>query len=406
MAMQLILFDDDTARDWMPFALTRPVGELLFGARTFRERAERFTGLRCAGHLAGADLQTFEEAQCAPGLAADQIDERVGRVFWCSRAVPHPGARFSAPSASGVIQVGGQPAGYYAAPGSPSPDSAFLKHPAAAETPAVCAVDGVVLQNVWELITRLADRLREDFRAATNLDAPIAVPPAGSGQVRYEHGLLRVAPTAIIEPGVLFDFSEGPIWIEDGANVRAFTRLAGPAFIGPGSTLLGGSFSGVAIGPVCKVHGEVEETTLLGYSNKAHEGFLGHAYLGRWVNLGALTTNSDLKNNYGTVRMWTPRGEVDTGEMKLGCLLGDHVKTGIGMMINTGTVIGAGSNVYGAPQPPKYVAPFRWGSGDALVGYDFERFLATAETAMDRRNVTLTAGLREVLRHAWQRAQE
>jgi UDP-N-acetylglucosamine diphosphorylase / glucose-1-phosphate thymidylyltransferase / UDP-N-acetylgalactosamine diphosphorylase / glucosamine-1-phosphate N-acetyltransferase / galactosamine-1-phosphate N-acetyltransferase len=91
----------------------------------------------------------------------------------------------------------------------------------------------------------------------------------------------------------------------------------------------------------------VEETVVLGYSNKAHDGFLGHAYLGRWVNLGALTTNSDLKNNYGTIRMWTPGGETDTGLIKLGCLLGDYVKTGIGALLNTGTVVGAGSNLFG-----------------------------------------------------------
>jgi UDP-N-acetylglucosamine diphosphorylase / glucose-1-phosphate thymidylyltransferase / UDP-N-acetylgalactosamine diphosphorylase / glucosamine-1-phosphate N-acetyltransferase / galactosamine-1-phosphate N-acetyltransferase len=140
---------------------------------------------------------------------------------------------------------------------------------------------------------------------------------------------------------------------------------------------------------------------VLGYSNKAHAGFLGHAYLGRWVNLGAMTTNSDLKNNYGTIRMWTPEGDADTGLIKLGCLLGDYVKTGIGSLLNTGTVVGAGSNLYGTAMPPKYVPPFSWGSGAELVAFDAERFLALTETVMKRRDLSLPASMREMLRRSY-----
>jgi UDP-N-acetylglucosamine diphosphorylase / glucose-1-phosphate thymidylyltransferase / UDP-N-acetylgalactosamine diphosphorylase / glucosamine-1-phosphate N-acetyltransferase / galactosamine-1-phosphate N-acetyltransferase len=189
-------------------------------------------------------------------------------------------------------------------------------------------------------------------------------------------------------------------------TVRSFTRLGGPAYVGPGSTLLGGPFAAVSIGPMCKVHGEMEETIVLGYSNKAHDGFLGHACLGRWVNLGAMTTNSDLKNNYGRIRMWTPSGDADTGLVKLGCLLGDHVKTGIGALLNTGTVVGAGSNLFGSELPPKYVPPFSWGSGSELVAYDVERFLAVAGTVMGRRGLELGDGMRQLLREAWRLGRE
>jgi UDP-N-acetylglucosamine diphosphorylase/glucosamine-1-phosphate N-acetyltransferase len=154
----------------------------------------------------------------------------------------------------------------------------------------------------------------------------------------------------------------------------------------------------VSIGPVCKVHGEVEETVVLGYSNKAHDGFLGHAYLGMWVNLGALTTNSDLKNNYGDVRVWTPGGETDTGSRKVGCFLGDHVKTAIGTMINTGTVVEAGANIFGG-MPPKYVPPFSW--GDPGGEYDIDRFLETAAIVLGRRDVELGGGQRALLREAF-----
>jgi UDP-N-acetylglucosamine diphosphorylase/glucosamine-1-phosphate N-acetyltransferase len=215
--------------------------------------------------------------------------------------------------------------------------------------------------------------------------------------------LVRVDPRNVaIEPFVLLDVSAGPIWLEQGVTIRSFTRLAGPAWIGRSTTLLGGSISASSIGPHCKIRGEVEATVVNGFTNKAHDGFLGHAYVGRWVNLGALTTNSDLKNNYGTVRIWTPDGETDTGEKKIGCLLGDHVKTAIGTMFNTGTVVGAGANIFGAGMPPKRVSPFAW--GDTGATWDIDRFLETAETAMGRRNVALTPGLRAVLRRAWQTA--
>jgi hypothetical protein len=118
-----------------------------------------------------------------------------------------------------------------------------------------------------------------------------------------------------------------------------------------------------------------------------------------------MTTNSDLKNNYGTVRLWTPEGEVDTGEMKIGCFLGDHVKTGIGSLLNTGTVVGPGSNLFGTEQPPKYVPAFSWGSGEDLVEYKFDKFIATAQTAMGRRKVPLSDRQRKLLETAWQRGR-
>jgi UDP-N-acetylglucosamine diphosphorylase/glucosamine-1-phosphate N-acetyltransferase len=213
---------------------------------------------------------------------------------------------------------------------------------------------------------------------------------------------LSLGSNVRIEPGVVLDFRAGPIRLDDEVEIRAFTRLAGPAFVGRSSTLLGGSLTAVTIGPRCKVRGEIEATVMLGYSNKAHDGFLGHAYVGSWVNLGAFTTNSDLKNNYGTVRIWTPAGEVDTGEMKIGCFLGDHVKTAIGSLINTGTVVGPGSNLFGG-MPPKYVPAFSWGAD--LGEYEFEKFMATARIALSRRSVPLSDGYREMLQRAWQRGR-
>jgi UDP-N-acetylglucosamine diphosphorylase/glucosamine-1-phosphate N-acetyltransferase len=220
-----------------------------------------------------------------------------------------------------------------------------------------------------------------------------------------EHPLV-LGEGARLEPGCALDTSDGPIWIDRGATVRAFTRLVGPSYVGPGSTVLGGAVGPVAIGPVCRIRGEIAESVCLGYTNKQHDGHIGHAYLGRWVNLGAETTNSDLKNNYGAVRLWTPGGEADTGQVKMGCLLGDHVKTGIGLLLNTGTVVGAGSNLWGAILPPRFVPPFSWGSGPDLTEYRVDKFLEVAERAMARRDVVLSDSSRAQLRLAWERSRQ
>jgi UDP-N-acetylglucosamine diphosphorylase/glucosamine-1-phosphate N-acetyltransferase len=203
----------------------------------------------------------------------------------------------------------------------------------------------------------------------------------------------------------VFDVRHGPILVEDEVEIRAGTRLAGPAAIGARSRLLGGSFEAISTGPHSYLRGEVAETVVLGHSNKAHDGYLGHSYVGKWVNLGAFTTNSDLKNNYRPIKVWTPSGVQDTGELKLGCFLGDHVKTGIGLLLGTGTIMGAGANVYGSQMPPTYVEPFSWGEGDNLGEYRLADFVETAARAMARRGVELDERGRRYLERCWRKGR-
>jgi UDP-N-acetylglucosamine diphosphorylase/glucosamine-1-phosphate N-acetyltransferase len=433
---QLVVFDDAHAAKWMPFADTRPVGDLLFGAFSLAGRMEAVIGVPLAGFLCGDRLQGFDEPGTKPVLERAPANAPAGTLYLCSRVVPDWTAKFEPDSRPALVRVGGEPMGWWAPPGSAPPPDAFFHHPSEATPGAAREVDlpGQILARVWELMTRNADQILKDWvgtarrdgsgRSAQRRmgprveisDAPLGpamtggpVPLGEMGDIPCEviggdPKLVRIEPrNAAIEPFVLFDVSAGPIWIEQGVTIRAFTRLAGPAWIGRSTTILGGNVSASSIGPHCKVRGEIEATVIHGYSNKAHDGFLGHAYVGRWVNLGALTTNSDLKNNYGTVRIWTPDGETDTGEKKIGCLLGDHVKTAIGTMFGTGTVVGAGANVFGAEPPPKYVPPFAW--GNPVDAWDLERFLQAAGTAMGRRDQQLTPGLRNVLQDAWRAAR-
>jgi UDP-N-acetylglucosamine diphosphorylase/glucosamine-1-phosphate N-acetyltransferase len=393
--LQLIVYDDAIARSWQPFTLTRPAGELLFGTRTLRGRTEEIVRAKCFGYLTAQALADFDEP-AAPGVITyGAIAAARPRLFLSSRAVLDWSATLPQLQKSGALRIGGETIGYYCAAGDAAPTEAELLESNSARGEKL---SGTTLRRVWELMTRNPEQVRRDIERL-HPASPQQIPP-NAGVLG--NAALLLGTNVTIEYGVVLDLTNGPIWLDDDVTVRAFTRLAGPSYVGKASQLLGGSFSAVSIGPQCKVHGEMEQTVVLGYSNKAHDGFLGHAYLGCWVNLGAMTTNSDLKNNYGNVRLWTPQGDVDTGEMKIGCFLGDHVKTGIGTLLNTGTVVGSGSNLFGSNMPPKYVPPFSWGSGADLSSYDLTKFLDTAEAVMSRRKIQMSEKQRRLLSSAWQ----
>jgi UDP-N-acetylglucosamine diphosphorylase/glucosamine-1-phosphate N-acetyltransferase len=231
-----------------------------------------------------------------------------------------------------------------------------------------------------------------------NLDSTTGLTTLGSHPVYVERG-------ATIQPYVVFDAQAGPILVRRGASINAFSRLVGPCYIGEGTTVNGGKITGSSIGDHCRVHGEVSTSVFTAYANKAHDGFIGHSVLGRWVNLGAGTVNSNLKNNYSGVGVWTPRGVERTGMQFLGSFLGDHAKTAIGTRLTTGAVIGTGANVYGSGITSRYVPPFAWGLDGSEV-WDLTAFLETAERAMKRRDVVLSEKARRQLTKAWQLAVE
>ena len=204
---------------------------------------------------------------------------------------------------------------------------------------------------------------------------------------------------AAVEPGVLFDTRQGPVILESGVEVRSGARLEGPLWLGPNARVLGGPIRVSAIGPHCVVRGELSNCVFLGYANKSHDGFVGHTVLGRWANLGAGTITSNLKNTYGPVRLEAAGTSLDTGLQLLGSLIGDHAKTAIGTLLGTGTIVGAGANVFGAVRPPKFVPPFAWGAEGGRDGGRVSRegFLKIVERVLPRRDVAVDEGTRAVL---------
>jgi UDP-N-acetylglucosamine diphosphorylase/glucosamine-1-phosphate N-acetyltransferase len=399
--MRLFLFDDQAAKGWTPFALTRPVGEILFGALSLRGRIERATRLHADAYLGRADLVGFEEAG-APGVLP--TDGAVGegvRLILSTRYVPpidraNPLALSHDVREAGVRLVAkGNPVGWLLPNGTPTPSANVLAQPGSAVGGVALDLPGEVLSSPWDLVARNADQLRIDLPnlfGASPSAGEEALPWTGVHRIG-EHGVTW-EEGAQVDPAVLLDTRDGPVHLGAGVQVRSFTHLRGPAWIGSGTLLLGGTIEAVSVGGGCKLRGEVSESVIIGHTNKAHDGYLGHSLVGRWVNLGAFTTNSDLKNNYGQIRVAADGGEVDSGLLKVGVFLGDHVKTGIGTRLGAGTSIGAGSNLYGSGMAPKWVPPFAWWDGTSIEAYRLEAFLSTAEKAMARRGVQLTDGQR------------
>jgi UDP-N-acetylglucosamine diphosphorylase/glucosamine-1-phosphate N-acetyltransferase len=378
----LFLYDDVLARSFEPFALTRPFGEMRAGIALGRARWERALDAKAAGFIGAEHLRDFEEAG-APS-AAGEI--RAGSIIANSRCIVPLGwstndadvwtcdgevaaVRVAAAIGAGELDDGGTP----------------LESLRAAGT-RVVDIPARWIRAVWELLTQLVPQLHEDIEGLgphLTCMMPAGAIVIGGGRVCVEQG-------ANVEPQVVFDVSAGDVLVRRGATVRAFTRLVGPCAVLENAIVLGDRVNACSIGEHSVIRGEISETIVLGHANKGHDGFVGHSYLGRWVNLGAGTITSNLKNTYGTVQLWTPTGVRDTGTTKLGSLIGDHAKTGIGTRLTTGSVIGAGASVFGSLMPPKYVPPFSWADGEAITEFRLAKFLDVATRVMSRRSVALS----------------
>ena len=384
--MKLYVFDDARAGGWAPFALTRPISELRYGSWLLRERLERAAGTTASGLLPGRGwLGDFREEGTPPVMAPEALPTGEARLLLSSRFVPEGPLELGSVAGRGArLTCGDRAVGCLLPAGEANPGPAELAEPEELPGEREAAQPGEVLAEPWELVSGLPERLRRDLQERARESGSSPLP---EGVERVGAGPVLLAPGVRLEPGVVLDTRGGPVRLDRDVEVLAGARLEGPLHAGRGSRLLGGPFSVVTTGPVSYLRGEVEETAFLGYANKAHDGFLGHGLVGRWVNLGALTTNSDLKNNYGPVRMGGPDGPRETGLRKLGCFLGDHARTAIGTLLDTGTVVGAGANVFGEAMPPKWIPPFAWGLGDGPARYRREEFLETALHVMRRRDV-------------------
>ena len=384
MTHALYLLDPDPGPLWEPFAGIRPLCELRAGAHLIRERWETFVGTEAAAIFALPHLAGFPEAgvPAVEARRAVQGPAVIGSSTFAPRGLAAP-----LPDAPARLVHDGITVGWAVPAGATWTGAVAHAH--------TIDVAGVLLHGVHDLVTALEQLLREDvLRLLGESDAV----PAGSIVIGDPAWIST--HEAAVEPGVVFDTRNGPVVLESGVEVRSGTRLEGPLWVGSNSRVVGGPIRNCAIGPWSVIHGEMSATTLLGYANKSHFGFVGHSVVGRWVNLGAGTTTSNLKSTYGPVRLHVRDVDLETGHQFLGSLIGDHAKTAIGMMLDTGSVIGAGASVFDGVRAPKYVPPFAWG-GAASERMTQQKFLAVVERVLPRRDVPVTDAMRSYLSRAY-----
>jgi len=242
---------------------------------------------------------------------------------------------------------------------------------------------------LWEMISDNGKEIYRDIDYLRRSGTFNIHPEEYTGVHFINPDKIYIRQKVTIKPGVVIDASNGPVYIDSEAFIFPNAVIEGPAYIGNETRIKSGAtiYENVSIGSVCKVGGEVEDTIILPYSNKQHSGFIGHAYLGSWVNLGADTNCSDLKNNYSSIKVSMGGKQIDTGSQFLGVIIGDHSKSAINTMFNTGTIVGFSSNIFGAGFPSKFIPSFTWGGADELISYDLRKAIETARIVTKRRSV-------------------
>jgi UDP-N-acetylglucosamine diphosphorylase / glucose-1-phosphate thymidylyltransferase / UDP-N-acetylgalactosamine diphosphorylase / glucosamine-1-phosphate N-acetyltransferase / galactosamine-1-phosphate N-acetyltransferase len=393
--VRVCVYEDAGITRLHPLSLTRPAFDLRCGAATLLDRQLRcFTAEKAAfvrPELAGLTRLAH------PGLPVNEPGWPGGsdglvllvNARWLPPAFVHQ------PPAPEVGLVGEQVA-YAAVPAAEARDltgqtlvwqvgswkRALPRRPAG----------GAMIEHPWDLVGHNASALEQDHRhwLTHREGAPV---PAGAHLVGPAERYVA-DPTARVEPLVLVDTTRGPVLVDRGAVVQAFSRLEGPCYVGPHTQVLAARVRGSSLGEQCRVGGEVEASIIHGFSNKAHDGFLGHSYVGEWVNLGAGTQTSDLRNDYAPVTMWCGGHKVETGLLKVGSFIGDHTKTSLDTLFNTGSVAGPFGQLVGSGSLlPRALPSFcRYQHGRVQERTDLREMFATAAAVMARRGREWTAG--------------
>jgi UDP-N-acetylglucosamine diphosphorylase/glucosamine-1-phosphate N-acetyltransferase len=251
------------------------------------------------------------------------------------------------------------------------------------------------LQYPWEIFQWSDEAIRQDFELITRKRRSQAISKTNT---IIKPSNIFVEKGAKVEHSIL-NASAGPIYIGKNAEIMEGCMVRGPFALGQNAVLKMGSrvYGATSIGPSCAAAGEIKNSVLFGFSNKAHDGYLGDSVIGEWCNLGAGTSNSNLKNNAGEVKIWTPKGQAIAGN-KCGVLMGDYSRTMINTALNTGTVIGVSCNVFGAGLTPKYLPSFSWGN-DGIDRYEYDKAIADIENWKKLKGKELSKNEKSILKH-------
>lgn len=405
--MRILLYEDSCASHLNPVALLRPVFELVCGRESLRRRIQRwFPNAEFGGWIRPWLAECYREDQ--PGFRVNDVEWlRQGPVLLINGRWM-PDGRLTHQD----LESGPNPAGFIG--GNPvwllcdGDELATILQTECADTVLqfasghhMVAASGSLMQFPWDLVTRNTVQLCRDF-----VDEGVSQWLAAEHvQLLGNQSDVYVSEMASIDPYVVIDARSGPVSIDRDTQIQSFTRIEGPCHIGRGSKIFRGLIrGGTTIGEHCRVGGEIEDSILHGYVNKYHEGFLGHSYLCPWVNMGAMSSTSDLKNDYSTVRMPLDGHLIDSGLSKLGSFIGDHSKTSMDCMFNTGSTVGVMTMLLaGGRLLPRVIPSFScvmWGeyAGD----WSLESCLSTVRVAMQRRGMCLTDAQERLLRHVYE----
>jgi UDP-N-acetylglucosamine diphosphorylase/glucosamine-1-phosphate N-acetyltransferase len=387
----IILADAGLNVHLQPLTFTRPVGMLRPGILTIGESWARMTempvGYRTEVHL--QDKHPFHADQAIIDVLGGLLPtpDVVGAVLDLE---------------PGQVLLHGQRVLAFHREGQGGPSLADWTLPPAYFKPVQFGGDLLVIERPWHLFQHCGRAIVNDFVLLT--EGRRSQPVSALNTIIGDPALVFLEPGAEVEASIL-NTKNGPIYLGRGAEIMEGCMVRGPVALGEGTVLKMGAkiYGASAFGPECRVGGEVSNSVLQGYSNKGHDGFLGNSVLGEWCNLGADTNTSNLKNTYGTVQAFSyaTDGQVDTGLQFCGLVMGDHSKSGINTMFNTGTVVGVAANVFGSGFPPKHVPSFVWGGAEGFTEHSLAKAMETAQRVMERRHVPLTSVDRAILDHVF-----
>ncbi len=395
--MNICIFEDEKYRKLLPLVYFRPVYELRCGINLLKDKIIRnFSNPNVILHA--RDYLTDVLKRDYPNYYVNELPPNANQVLFVNGRVladPHFADKFKYNGKDIAYVKGDDIVAFWASGenlekfknkfGTPLTKSDF-------ENYEKVEISAKLINYPWDIINNNGEQIVIDFNTLTDGKARREGKIYEGVHLLNEH-FIHIEEGAKIKPGVVLDAENGPIYIGKNVKILPNAVIEGPAYVGDGSLIKVSAkiYENTSIGPVCKVGGEVEASIIHAFSNKQHEGFIGHSYLGTWVNIGADTNNSDLKNDYGNVKVYVDGELIDSGSMFVGLIMGDHSKSGINLMFNTGTVVGVSCNIYGSGLPPKFVPSFSWGGAqDGFVTYRIDKAIEVARRVMARRNVQLT----------------
>ena len=388
--MNIILFDGIYHKNLLPLTYTRPVCELRIGIMTIKEKWEHFIEnpiqVKTQDYLSKKFGSPTEENSIGINGSILPSDDLMSSLLELKN-------KQILTSKGKIIAVNPLPLN------SENIEEALSEYKMV-ETKA----EFLQIENVWDLFRLNDAAIRSDIESIKS--EKTFVKPSDTNQILGEE--IYIEEGAKVECAIL-NTTSGPIYIAKGAEVMEGSILRGPIAICENGVVKMGAkiYGATTIGPYSKVGGEVNNCMIQGYSNKGHDGFLGNAVLGEWCNLGADTNNSNLKNNYQSVDIYNYSEEkyVDTELQFCGLIMGDHSKSAINTMFNTGTVVGVSANIYGADFPSKFIPSYSWG-GRKPLEYKFEKAMDTAKRVMERRNISLREEDLEILKTVYDLSQK